>query len=241
MFFQVVPDSFGDAEAQVSITNPSAGDTQSGAFVWINGSVTSGVEENDLSIYVALSGSDLNLTPTQQFARAQAMKFNSSSNLANGEEFSLTLSIEDLYLEGQGVSQTVYIKIQEGNDGDPIYQQIQINLIPLTNEDPCVTDPNAEGCQSTTDGENTESGGDSSLIMIIAIVFVVLMGIVLGTVLLVRGRGNSEVDSGMGEVTFGGVETMDPKEAYVQQLIAQGYPEETARAYAEQYASHFQQ
>jgi len=30
-------------------------------------------------------------------------------------------------------------------------------------------------------------------------------------------------------------------EAYVQQLIAQGYPEETARQYAEQYASHFQQ
>ena len=34
---------------------------------------------------------------------------------------------------------------------------------------------------------------------------------------------------------------MDPMEAYVQQLIAQGYPEETARAYAAQYASHFQQ
>ncbi len=241
MFFQVVPDSFGDAAAEVSITNPTAGDTQSGAFVWINGSVTGGVEESDLSIYVALSGSDLNLTPTQQFARAQAMKFNSSSNLANGAEFSLTLSIEDLYLEGQGVSQTVYIKIQEGNDGEPIYQQIQINLIPLVAGDPCVTDPNAEGCETNTGGENTESGGDSNLLVIIAIVFVVLLGIVFATVLLVRGRGSSDADSGMGEVTFGGVETMDPKEAYVQQLIAQGYPEETARAYAEQYASHFQQ
>ena len=36
-------------------------------------------------------------------------------------------------------------------------------------------------------------------------------------------------------------EQMDPMEAYVQQLIAQGYPEETARAYAQQYAAHFQQ
>ena len=114
-------------------------------------------------------------------------------------------------------------------------------MIPLTNEDPCITDPNAEGCENTTDGENTESGGDSSLMLIIAIIAVVLLGIVFGTVLLVRGRGKSDVDVGMGEVTFGGVETMDPKEAYVQQLIAQGYPEETARAYAEQYASHFQQ
>jgi RNA polymerase subunit RPABC4/transcription elongation factor Spt4 len=34
---------------------------------------------------------------------------------------------------------------------------------------------------------------------------------------------------------------MDPMEAYVQQLIAQGYPEETARAHAAQYAGHFQQ
>ena len=90
-------------------------------------------------------------------------------------------------------------------------------MIPLTNEDPCITDPNAEGCENTTDGENTESGGDSSLMLIIAIIAVVLLGIVFGTVLLVRGRGKSDVDVGMGEVTFCGVETMDPKEAYFQQ------------------------
>ena len=50
----------------------------------------------------------------------------------------------------------------------------------------------------------------------------------------VRGRsgGSSDVDAG----TFGGdVAEMDPVEAYVQQLVAQGYPEETARAYAQQY------
>ena len=56
-----------------------------------------------------------------------------------------------------------------------------------------------------------------------------------------RGRGGDNTVSGGEQQVFGGVETMDPKEAYVQQLIAQGYPEETARAYAEQYASHFQQ
>jgi hypothetical protein len=32
--------------------------------------------------------------------------------------------------------------------------------------------------------------------------------------------------------SFGGVEQMDPVEAYVQQLLAQGYDEETARQYA---------
>ena len=40
---------------------------------------------------------------------------------------------------------------------------------------------------------------------------------------------------------YAGVAQMDPMEQYVQQLIAQGYPEETARAYAQQYAGHFQQ
>ena len=40
---------------------------------------------------------------------------------------------------------------------------------------------------------------------------------------------------------YGGVAQMDPMEQYVQQLIAQGYPEETARTYAQQYAGHFQQ
>ncbi len=40
---------------------------------------------------------------------------------------------------------------------------------------------------------------------------------------------------------YAGVAQMDPMEQYVQQLIAQGYPEETARTYAQQYAGHSQQ
>ena len=43
-----------------------------------------------------------------------------------------------------------------------------------------------------------------------------------------------------GADAYGAVAQMDPMEQYVQQLIAQGYPEETARAYAQQYAAHFQ-
>ena len=60
-----------------------------------------------------------------------------------------------------------------------------------------------------------------------------LLIVIIVTLMLVRGRGDSDaIDSG----TFGGdVAEMDPVEAYVQQLVAQGYPEETARAYAQQY------
>ena len=64
-----------------------------------------------------------------------------------------------------------------------------------------------------------------------------LIIVVLATLFMLRMRKGSTADV----EGFGGIEDMDPMEAYVQQLISQGYPEETARQYADQYASHFQQ
>ena len=55
------------------------------------------------------------------------------------------------------------------------------------------------------------------------------------TLLLVRGRGGSSSTEGDAGWTGDDVAEMDPVEAYVQQLVAQGYPEDTARAYAQQY------
>ncbi|MBI31481.1 MAG: hypothetical protein CMB72_02635 [Euryarchaeota archaeon] len=234
LFFQIVPEDFGDAPPVVDILTPEEGDSQSGALVWINGTVSSGVEDDDLFIQVALSGTDLNLTPTQQFNRKGAMKFNSTSALGDGSNFQLALSIDDLYQVGEGVTQTVYIKIYEGNDGVAIYQQIQINLIPIDEVD-------NGGGETNTELENTEGAQDSNLLLIVAGLIFALVAIVGVTLLVMRSRGGSDASSGGEQAVFGGVETMDPKEAYVQQLIAQGYPEETARAYAEQYASHFQQ
>ena len=192
------------------------------------------MEDDDLFIQVALSGTDLNLTPTQQFNRKGAMKFNSTSALGDGSNFQLALSIDDLYQVGEGVTQTIYIKIYEGNDGVAIYQQIQINLIPIDEVD-------NGGGETNTELENTEGAQDSNLLLIVAGLIFALVAIVGVTLLVMRSRGGSDASSGGEQAVFGGVETMDPKEAYVQQLIAQGYPEETARAYAEQYASHFQQ
>mgnify|MGYP005671193297 FL=1 len=185
-------------------------------------------------IQVALSGSDLNLTPTQQFSRKGDLKFNSTSGLGDGSQFNLALGIDDLYKVGEGVTQTVYIKIQEGSDGVAIYQQIQINLVP-SEED------TGNSGSTVIDQENTEGGTTGSLLLIVAGLIFGLVAIVGVTLFLMRGRGGDRNASGGEQVVFGGVETMDPKEAYVQQLIAQGYPEETARAYAEQYAGHFQQ
>ena len=66
------------------------------------------------------------------------------------------------------------------------------------------------------------------------------MAIVVVTLLLRSGSGKDS-DSDVVE-QFGGVEQMDPVEAYVQQMVASGYDEQTARQYAEQYyASYYAQ
>ena len=74
----------------------------------------------------------------------------------------------------------------------------------------------------------------SSVLLFGGIAAFVLILVIVVTLLLVRGRGGDSGDADSG--AFGGdVAQMDPVEAYVQQLVAQGYPEETARAYAQQY------
>ena len=78
---------------------------------------------------------------------------------------------------------------------------------------------------------------ESTTVLVILSLFFVLRG----------GKEGYIIDSEMGgdfsaaAAGYAGVAQMDPMEQYVQQLIAQGYPEETARAYAQQYAGHFQQ
>ena len=73
---------------------------------------------------------------------------------------------------------------------------------------------------------------------------VVLVGLILMFVMGRSGGSDDGVDfqsvATTGGVASPAVATMDPAEAYVQQLIAQGYPEETARAYAAHYFSQQQ-
>jgi hypothetical protein len=109
-------------------------------------------------------------------------------------------------------------------------EEIVINLLP---KDECVLDPSSSGCNvSETGGLNPIIIGIGSLIAVLAIV---------GVTLVARGRGGKDTDSDTVE-QFGGVEQMDPVEAYVQQMVASGYDEQTARQYAEQYyASYYAQ
>ncbi|GIS49621.1 MAG: hypothetical protein Ct9H90mP23_2930 [Methanobacteriota archaeon] len=103
--------------------------------------------------------------------------------------------------------------------------EFTIDLLPRPS-DPCALNPSADGCVS-------DSGG-TDVIMFAAIGVILVLAIVGVTLVVVRSRGKS--DDGQDTVQqFGGVEQMDPVEAYVQQMVGQGYDEATARQYAEQY------
>ena len=87
----------------------------------------------------------------------------------------------------------------------------------------------------------SNSGGDgaesSSNLMLIGAGAVGLIIIVILTLLFLRRSGNEGMDGDYKDFNLtGGYQSQDPVEQYVQQLIAQGYPEDTARAYAQQYA-----
>ena len=63
---------------------------------------------------------------------------------------------------------------------------------------------------------------------------IVLLVIVIASLMFMR-RGEDKEDAFGGMEGAFGADALDPTEQYVQQLIAQGYPEETARAFAAQY------
>ncbi|MDB3855652.1 hypothetical protein N9347_05075, partial [Euryarchaeota archaeon] len=100
-------------------------------------------------------------------------------------------------------------------------------------KDECDLDPSSSGCGGSS------SGGVSPIIIGIGGLIAILA--IVGVTLVARGRGGKDSDADVVE-QFGGVEQMDPVEAYVQQMVASGYDEQTARQYAEQYyASYYAQ
>jgi hypothetical protein len=102
-----------------------------------------------------------------------------------------------------------------------------------------------EGDYSLVDGEwiapNIDEGGDgaqsSTNIMFIGIGALALIIIVILTLLFLRKSGSEGMDGDYKDFNLAGAIQQDPVEQYVQQLIAQGYPEATARTYAQQYAA----
>ncbi|MEC7365176.1 MAG: hypothetical protein VYC73_03985, partial [Candidatus Thermoplasmatota archaeon] len=101
--------------------------------------------------------------------------------------------------------------------------QITLYTVPRSNEE---------------QGGSEEGSGDTSTLLfaggIVALLLIAVLGV---TMMFMRGRRGSDQQDSV--ESFGGVEQMDPVEAYVQQLVAQGYDEQMARQYATQYYAQY--
>ena len=160
----------------------------------------------------------------------------------------------------------IYIKIYEGIGDDQrwvSYKQIEINLPAcqgaeadvaaeaeggewiLDGDGECQWDgawtfENGEWKAPTTDNGPTGTSGsmDMTTIGIIAIVIIAILAVTM--VIMRKGSSDSMDDTSKDfHAAAGGFTAaqLDPVEQYVQQFVAQGYPEETARQYAQQYAA----
>ncbi len=264
MYFVVVPEGFGDEEPvlqweQVNLNN-SRVDTDT---ITISGTVLSGAENGDVYVEAAFNEADFGASSVAKYNLSELDLWGKSTALGDNDNFEITLSLESLYTNTSN-AQRVFIKYYEGefpNERWVTIKWIEINLPacqgleanpdaeaaggefildangncqwsgawtydPVTGEWSAPAD-NTEGTQG--DGE----GLDSTMIIAGAVGLLVLIFVTL----LFTRRGGEKEDAFAGMDGGFGAAALDPTEQYVQQLIAQGYPEETARAFAAQYVA----
>ena len=224
MFFEVVPSDFGDEEVVSELDN----------LFTAEGERFDALDSIDI-INVTGVTVEVSLDDKSIFDKGGAVKntekdrgrYNSVSGLCDGDSYSLSLNISHLYVYGEeyGSEGNVYIRITEAGHS-PVEEEIYLYTLPRI-LDPCEENP--ESCE--------EESGSLNTIMIGGIATVILLLVVVITFIMRNRRSkNTQQDS---VETFGGVEQMDPVEAYVQQLVAQGYDEQMARQYAQQYYAQY--
>ena len=262
-YFVVVPAGFGDEEPVVTLDwGRENGSRVVEDTLSVSGSVVTGAEdETDVFVELAFEEETFGLTPIQKFNAETDGTFAKTKNgLGDGDSFVLNLSLDGMY---SNVSQTqrIFIKIYEydsiSGERWVTIKWLEINLAPCQGLE---ADPDAEAaggrfvlvdgaCEwegawtyDPVTGEwsppvDTSGDGDGSSglnVTMLAGIGGALLVIVLLTLVFLRRGGDDDVVKNV-DFSMGMVE-QDPVEQYVQQLVAQGYPEETARAHAQQYA-----
>ena len=233
IFFEVVGELFGDDEPELSFDSVSTADGESfGALdsdiINITGTVTDNDAGSECDVKVEASLDDTSIFDKSngiKTAQKALGRFDWQENLCDGDTYSLTLNISHLYMEDLGNAGIIHIRVTEGSY--VVDETIQLYTVPRPT-DPCVIDP--ASCEE-------DSGVAIGPVVFAGIGAVLLIAVLGVTIMFRRGRKG---DSGQDSVeSFGGVEQMDPVEAYVQQLVAQGYEEQMARQYATQYYAQY--
>jgi hypothetical protein len=262
MYFVVVPNDFGDDEPDVDINFDLNNSRVTTPTITVSGTVLSGAEsQNDVYVEIAFMEDSFSASAIEKFNMKNDETWaKTEGGLGDGDTFSLTLSLEELYTN-KSLSQRVFIRIYEGQAPDERHVIVKWQEFQLAAcqglEAPAEADAaggefvfidgecewsgawtfvdgNWSAPQSNSGEDSSESalGGLGVPIMIGAI----LLLVIVGTMFFLGRNGEDDVKNfAMTDSGFGGV--VDQTEQYVQQLIAQGYPEETARAYAQQYST----
>ena len=262
MYFVIVPEGFGDAEPAIQWDNVQLNASKfEEDTLTISGSVLSGAETGEVYVEAAFFEENFSASSVMKYNMSVENLWGKSPALGDGDRFDITLDMTGLYT-ADSRTQRVYIKYYEGdypNERWVTIKWIELNLPACQGleADPAAIEAGGEfildangdcqwsgdwsydpttgewsdNTQSTNDGDDASSGMDPTVLLIGG---VVLLLIVVGSLMFMR-RG-AETDDAFGgmEGAFG-ADALDPTEQYVQQLIAQGYPEETARAFAAQY------
>ena len=262
MYFVVVPEGYGDEIPVVQYNdfeNTSVGVSES--TYTITGTILSGSETGEVYVEAAFSRDDFSASAIEKYNLITDNKFDRSEALADSESFELTLNIDEFYSNTSEVVE-IWVRVYEGDDerwSDDLTKMVLINLKQcrgvLANESALAAggdfvwnattsecdwigewtyDPTAgTWSEPTTDNQGEDESDDSNLMLIVAIIASVLV-LLLVSVFFLRSGSGDKIDN-LSAAAAGYGQEMDMTEQYVQQLIAQGYPEETARAYAAQY------
>jgi hypothetical protein len=263
MYFVVVPEGYGDEIPLVqydNFENTSVGVSES--TYTITGTILSGSETGEVYVEASFTRDAFSASPIEKYNLITDNKFARSVALSDQDTFELSLDINNFYSNNSEVEE-IWVRVYEGDDerwSDDLTKMVLINLKPcrgvLANESAqaaggefvwnttslkCDWDGEWSYNSDTgiwsepgTDADSGESSDDSSLMLIIAIIgSIILLG--GATLLFLRGGGNSDKVDNLSAAAAGYGQSQDMTEQYVQQLIAQGYPEETARQYAAQY------
>ena len=228
VFFEVVGEMFGDAAPEVQFDSIATADGESfngleSDIINITGTVVDNDASADCDVKVEASLDDLTIFDKSdgiKTAQKALGRFDWQEGLCDGDQYFLTLNISHKYLETEGNVGIIHIRLTEG--AYVVDDQITLYTVPRSNEE---------------QGGNEEGSGDTSTLMFAGIGAILLIAVLGVTMMFMRGRSGSDQQDSV--ESFGGVEQMDPVEAYVQQLVAQGYDEQMARQYATQYYAQY--
>jgi len=196
-------------------------------IITISGTVTGGAEE-DCNVVVEIALNDdtiFDSSPSSQLTQKELGLYDIKTGLCDGDDYSLSVNISHLYDPDKGNTGDIFVRITEGSY--VINDQISIFTLPRS-IDICVQNPNS-----------CEEGESSTTVILLGGAAAVILILIVGVTLILRNKSSGRDKQEDSIEVFGGVEQMDPIEAYVQQMVGQGYEESVARQYAEQYYSQY--